>query len=233
MPKPREQHRADQRAAILEVARRLFAESGPEDVTMAEVASEAGVSRATVFNYFGSKHALIAGITEDVPRGYQTLLEDALAERETPVPALVRTLFDRMGSGIEADRRFHRAAFREIAKLSLGVDEGGPGQQAREANLERLLHLMTRGQARAELSGEHRPEDLASAFDALVFGTITHWLYDDASESLQARMARAAEIFLGGAGVGDGTAVSDARGRGRGLRPAPGRRAPPPKKIRR
>lgn len=195
----RPQRRADPRAGILEVARRLFAERGPDDVTVAEVAAEAGVARATVFNHFGSKHALIAGITEEVLRGYQQLLEDALRERDMPVPALVRTLFERMGTGIEEDRRFHRAVFREIAKLSLGVDEDGPGQVAREANLERLLHLMTRGQARGELTPQHRPEDLASAFDSLVFGTITHWLYDDASEPLAARMARAAEVFLGGA----------------------------------
>ena len=83
-----------------------------------------------MFNYFGSKHALIEGITEDVLRGYQTLLDGVLAEREAPVPTLLRTLLDLMAVGIEDDRRVHRAAFRQIATLSLGVDEGGPGQRA-------------------------------------------------------------------------------------------------------
>jgi hypothetical protein len=50
---------------------------------------------------------------------------------------------------------------------------------------------------RGDLVAGHRPEDLAAAFDSLVNGTITHWLYEDASESLAARMRRAAEIFLG------------------------------------
>lgn len=235
---PRAQRRADQRAVLLEAARQLFAERGPEEVTMAEVAAAAGVARATVFNYFGSKHALIEGITEDVLRGYQTLLEGVLAERNEPVPTLLRRLFDLMGVGIEHDRHFHRAVFREIAKLSLGIDEGGPGQRARELNLERLLHLMTRGQARGELSPDHRPEDLASAFDSLVFGTITHWLYDDASEPLQARMARAVEVFLAGAGTGTSDdrlhAAPSPAARGLRLRAvAPGLRAPPSKKTRR
>jgi len=100
---------------------------------MAEVAEAAGVARATVFNHFGSKHALIEGITEDVLGGYQTLLQGVLAERDAPVPSLVRRLFDLMGEGIEEDRRFHRAAFREIAKLSLGLDVGGPGQRLKRA----------------------------------------------------------------------------------------------------
>ena len=114
----------------------------------------------------------------------------------TPVPALIRSLYDFMGAGIEEQRRFHRAVFREIAKLSLGLDEGGPGQLARQAAVDLLEKLLLRGQARGELSSQHRASDLAAAFDSLLFGTITHWLYDDESESLRLRMRRAADIFL-------------------------------------
>ena len=191
----------DPRWRILESARELFAERGPDEVTMAEVARAAGVARATVFNHFGSKHALIEGITEGVLASYQEVLERAIADRETPTPDIVRTLFEYMGVGIEEDRRFHRAVFREIAKLGMGFDEGGPGQRARLANLEGMAQLMMRGQARGELTRAHRAEDLGSAFGSLINGTITHWLYDDASEPLPDRMRRAAEVFLDGASV--------------------------------
>lgn len=193
----------DPRGRILEAARQLFAERGPEDVTMAEVAQAAGVARATVFNHFGSKHALVEGITERVLASYQEVLESAIADRDTPTPDIVRTLFGYMGVGIEEDRRFHRAVFREIAKLGVGLDEGGPGQRARLANLDGMAQLMMRGQARGELTRKHRAEDLGSAFGALIYGTITHWLYDDASEPLPDRMGRAAEVFLDGACVRD------------------------------
>lgn len=189
----------DSRARILLAARELFAERGPDDVTMAEVAGAAGVARATVFNQFGSKHALIEGITEEVLAAYQALLDQAIADRETPTPEIVRTLFEYMGVGIEEDRRFHRAVFREIAKLGMGLDEGGPGQRARLANLAGMTQLMMRGQARGELTTAHRAEDLGSALGSLVYGTITHWLYDDSSEPLPERMRRAAEVFLDGA----------------------------------
>ena len=192
----RKQERGAQRARILESAGYLFSARGLDDVTMAEVASEAGVARATVFNHFGSKHALVEAITEDVLAYYQEMLENALANRETPVPVLILSLFELMGLGIEEDRRFYRSVFREIAKIRLGLDEGTPGQRAGRTAIERLVHLMTRGQARGEITCDHRPEDLASAFDSLVNGTITHWLYDDAAESLQLRMQRAAKVFL-------------------------------------
>lgn len=195
--------RQSPRKRILEAARHLFAERGSETVTMAEVAAAAGVARATVFNHFGSKHALLEGITEGVLAFYQVMLDEAVADRETPTPQLVRSLFDVMARGVEEDIRFHRAAFREIAKLSLGLDEGGPGQRARQANLEGMRQLMERGQLRGELTRKHRAEDLASAFGAQIYGTVTHWLYDDASESLPERMTRAAEVFLDGAAATD------------------------------
>ena len=169
----REQNRNDQRARIVEAARRLFARGSVDEVTMAEVAADAGVARATVFNHFGSKHALMEAITEDVIAHYQGMLRNALEDTTTSTPVLVRALFEQMGAGIEEDQRFYRGVFREIAKIRLGLDEGGLGEQAGRAALELLVKLLARGQERGDLSRALRAEDLASAFDSLVNGTIT------------------------------------------------------------
>ena len=201
----------DVRTRILAAAHRLFAARGAEDVTMAEVASKAGVARATVFNQFGSKHAVVEAITEDVLAGYVAILDAALADRDSAAPALIRSLFEQMGSGIEADRRFYRAVFREIAKITVGLEEGGVSQRVRQAALDRLIQLLTRGQARGEITRGLEPEDLARAFDSLVFGTITHWLYDDASDPLPKRMLRAADVFLGSVAMTPGPRPSKRR----------------------
>ena len=144
----REQRRRDQRQHIVDVARSLFAAEGADGVTMAEVAQAAGVARATVFNYFGSKHALIEGITEDVLEYYRIILDNALADERTPTPALLRAMFEVMGRGIEEDARFHRRVFREIAKIRLGLDPGSSAQCAAEQALARLVKLLARGQER-------------------------------------------------------------------------------------
>jgi AcrR family transcriptional regulator len=190
--------RADAQTTILEAARDLFAARGLHDVTMAEVAEAAGVARATVFNHFGSKHALVDAISAEVLQGYVLLLDGALADRRTPTPVLVRTLFEWIGRGIEENARFYRAIFRELAKVSLGLDEGSAAQQKRRDALALLLQLHTRGQARGDLVRTRTAEALASAFDSLVFGTVTHWLYEDSDEPLHARMQAAAEVLLGG-----------------------------------
>jgi AcrR family transcriptional regulator len=204
----RDRNRIEQRARILAAARRLFAAQGFDDVTVADVARSAGVARATVFNYFPSKHALVDAITEEVLDYYGRMLEQALADDESSTPALLRGLCDVMGRGIEQVHQFYRGVFREIAKLQVGLDEGGAAAAARELAVARLARLMARGQSCGEIAPGHRPEDLAYAFDSLVHGTIVNWLYDDPTKSLCDRMGMAAEIFLGG------VALDPAKGRG-------------------
>ncbi len=187
----------DTRARALRAAGALFSEHGFDEVTMAEIAERAGVARATVFNQFQSKHALVEAITEEVLSVYRDMLDQVLADEVTPAPDLLRSLFEEMGRGIEFDRRFFRGVFREIAKLQLGLDEGGPGQRANEANHGRLLRIIRRGQERGELNRTFAPEALATACTSLVNGTITHWLYEDASDPLAPRMVAAAEVLLG------------------------------------
>jgi AcrR family transcriptional regulator len=161
------------------------------------VAELAGVARATVFNHFGSKRALVEAITESVFDFYAGMLERALADPHTSTPTLVRALFDTMGFGIEQFHGFYRGVFREIMKMQVGLDEGGAAAGARDRAHERLGRLIARGQERGDLSRAFATADLVTAFDSLANGTINHWLYDDTSGSLRERMRRAAEVFLG------------------------------------
>ncbi len=197
----RDQNRQAQRERILDAARSLFGSRGFEVVTMADVADQAGVARATVFNHFGSKGALVESITESVLDYWSGMLERALADEKTSTPTLVRALFDHMGAGIQQFHGFYRGVFREIMKLQVGLQEGGGAARARLRALERLERLLARGQERGELSRDLSPDALACAFDSLANGTINHWLYDDTSGSLRERMRAAAKVFLGVVGA--------------------------------
>ena len=123
--------------------------------------------------------------------GYEAILDKALADRNTPVPVLVRKLFEVMGNAIEEGGSFYRTVFREISRIGVGLEESGPSEQARHRVVGLVVHLLTRGQARGELDPKLDPDDLATAFDSLVFGTLSHWLYADPSRSLRERMLAA------------------------------------------
>jgi AcrR family transcriptional regulator len=55
---------AQVRAALVAAATDLFAERGPANVTVREVASRAGVNHGLVHYYFGSKPALLAAVLD-------------------------------------------------------------------------------------------------------------------------------------------------------------------------
>jgi AcrR family transcriptional regulator len=188
--------RDDQRQRVLDVAGDLFAERGFDDVTMADIATGANVARATVFNYFGSKYALVETLTETVLEVFRAMLDLALADETTPTPDVVRRLFEEMGAGIESQRSFFRGVFREIARIQLGLDESAVAKRANDEAHARLLRLVERGQARGDLNRELDADAMARAFQSLVNGTITGWLYDDDTESLVERMRVAADVFL-------------------------------------
>lgn len=188
--------RMDARARIQQAAHALFSERGHDEVTMSDVARAAGVARATVFNHFGSKRALLESMTEGVLDLYYDLLQSGLAEEERSTASIIRHLFVVMGYGIESERRFHRSVFREITRLSVGLEEEGPGLEARRRNHLALTRLIARGQERGEISKAHTPDALANAFASMVSGTVTQWLFAADDQPLLERMRDAADIFL-------------------------------------
>jgi len=63
--KPVREGQAHKRAAILAAARDLFVGSGVERTSMDAVAARAGVSKRTVYDYYGDKRRLLLGVVEN------------------------------------------------------------------------------------------------------------------------------------------------------------------------
>lgn len=71
--------RSDARAsreALVTAARELFAERGPDGLTIVEVARSAGLNRSTAYQHFGSREELTQAVAED----FAQELRDLLAE---------------------------------------------------------------------------------------------------------------------------------------------------------
>src|SRR5512146_1510599 len=92
----RERKKRLTRAAIFDAARRLFAERGFDDVTVAEIADAANISVKTLFSYVRSKEELVFG---DGPTVLDAVLAAVRDRRigQTPLVAVARALLEAAG----------------------------------------------------------------------------------------------------------------------------------------
>ncbi len=79
---PRAPHgRAEMEQALLAAGRRLFAQHGPNGVSVRELAAAAGVNHGLVHRYFGSKDGLLGAVLDDLAHRIAATVQD----RERPV----------------------------------------------------------------------------------------------------------------------------------------------------
>jgi AcrR family transcriptional regulator len=125
----RERKKQRTRGLIAETAWRLFATRGFEPVTVAEIAAEAEVSQATVFNYFPTKEDLVF----DRMEAFEEQLLTAIRERpkgESIVEAFGRFAIQPRGFLADDDARATEG-MREAARIITG----SPALLARERQI--------------------------------------------------------------------------------------------------
>lgn len=128
-PGLRERKKQQTRQLLERTARRMFAERGFEQVSVAEIARAADVSEATVFNYFLTK--------EDLVYGRMQTFEDELLQaiRERPAGEPVLAAFGRF---VLEPRGFLAATDAGAAEELAGVSRmiaSSPALLAREAQI--------------------------------------------------------------------------------------------------
>ncbi|TIH37420.1 TetR/AcrR family transcriptional regulator [Subtercola vilae] len=77
---------AQKRSAILLAARALFLSDGFDRTSMDLVAAEAGVSKRTVYDYYGDKRTLLAAVVDHTVEALSTAVQRAIDENLVVVP---------------------------------------------------------------------------------------------------------------------------------------------------
>jgi AcrR family transcriptional regulator len=142
----RERRQQRQRAELVSAGMRLFAEQGFDATTVDEVAEAAGVSRRTLFRYFGSK----GDIVMEWARGTTAVLTAALRARppaEEPLSSL-HAAFIAMCASISGSAEHSRHIRSVIVMI----------EQSPSVRPYRLLKHARWEDALAELLVERQPE---------------------------------------------------------------------------
>ena len=126
------------REQVIDVARRLFGERGTTDVSMDEIAVEAGVARSTVYVYFANRDELLRACLKGM---HNQLLDDiALTWEQGADPARrLERLIEGMLERIDADPAFFRLALVAQGSVSQGGEAVGTELAQIGLNIARLI----------------------------------------------------------------------------------------------
>jgi AcrR family transcriptional regulator len=109
------------RDQVIDVARRLFGERGTTDVSMDEIAAEAGVARSTVYVYFANRDELLCACLK---RMLDQLLERIAEDwdRDTEPRARLRILIEGMFERLDDNPAFFRLALIGQGSVAVGSE---------------------------------------------------------------------------------------------------------------
>lgn len=142
------EHRELTRRALFAALDRLMRERGFDAVSLAEIATEAGVGRTSVYNHFADKESLLLGFIEQETADFTDALTERLAGIEDPVEQL-RTY---VSEQLRLDLSYHSApgpALREIIS-----NDAAASLRGHVARVEVLLREILASARAQELIGE-------------------------------------------------------------------------------
>jgi AcrR family transcriptional regulator len=129
----RERKKRETRRAINLAALDLVEEKGFATVTTEEIATRAGVSARTFFNYFPSKEAAVIGTTAEELESYAEQLEE-VRDGETPLDSLRRIL-----AGMLAPASVDRELRARRRRILLGEPALAPALVGNNIRIENAL----------------------------------------------------------------------------------------------
>lgn len=151
----REVIRDFRRDQVIDVARRLFGERGTTDISMDEIASEAGVARSTVYVYFANRDELLRACLQRMHEQLTEGIAQTWVQEAEPALRLER-LIEEMLARVDDSPSFFRLALVTQGTPARGAEAVGNELALISLSIARLIRdLVLEGIER----GVFRPMD--------------------------------------------------------------------------
>lgn len=192
-PPPRPSSRALLPAHIGRVAALLIASRGYDSVTMEQVASQACVSKRTLYKYFPAKEALLehvleAALAADLSR------RDFSAHERSGFRAGITALLHDSARWCEQ----HADVLLPYIRYKFATFDPSAATEQDRGLLPVWTALIDSAQQQGELASTRRPEQLAIYFHYLYLGALMRWL-SEPGITLREEFDTVVELFIDGA----------------------------------
>jgi AcrR family transcriptional regulator len=182
------------RDQVIDVARRLFGDRGTTDVSMDEIASEAGVARSTVYVYFANRDELLRACLQRMHEQLTEGIAQTWVQETEPAVRLER-LIEEMLARVDDSPAFFRLALVTQGTPVRGAEAVGSELALISLSIARLIRdLVVEGIER----GVFRPMDPDRATTLIgqqVYGAMAVRA-EDPAPMLRAEAAAEAALFI-------------------------------------
>ena len=190
-------HMAENRARILQAARRLIARRGVAGMTLRDLAAEALVSVPTVYNLIGGKAQLLEALMAD------TFARVAARLAAAPDGGVVDRALALCEAGVEetlAEPKY----FRELVHAFLCSEETTPLRRETDArNVAMMAAVLRAGRAAGELADWVDPDTVAALLWSTYVATMLRWAAGELTDAqLRSAVVYGLSIILLGSARG-------------------------------
>jgi AcrR family transcriptional regulator len=195
----REKHKRQTQIDITKAAMALFAERGFENVPVESICEQAGISRATFFNYFPQKDMILDAVGSSRIEAMRSLLDDQLGRRHKVKLRHVIALFQAFCEENEDMGLGGRGLLLQVLMRSISR---APHIELRKQFTAALAQVLEQVRSNGTLEGD--PKVVAETMFSLYMGTTFEWLMDSAlgpgwlTKTIKARLQVAADGFAAG-----------------------------------
>jgi TetR/AcrR family fatty acid metabolism transcriptional regulator len=188
------------RDQVVDVARRLFGERGTTDVSMDDIAAQAGVARSTVYVYFANRDELLRACLKGM---HDQLLEDIAEswEQDAEPAHRLERLIEGMLERIDDDPAFFRLALMTQGAVAQGGEAVGTELALIGLNIARLMRdLYVDGVS----SGDFRdgdPDEAVSLIGQQIYGAMAVRAGEPLPRPASEAAARTCDFILNGLGA--------------------------------
>lgn len=159
--------------AILQAAARAIGRHGPQGLTLAAVAQEAGLSPATLVQRFGSKRGLLLALASHSAETVRVPFQRAREAHDSPLEAL-RAAVVALSEGVSTPEELANSLGFLQLDLTDPEFRGHAAEHARRTR-EEIADLLTAAAAAGELVAEADAGRLARAVQVTYNGVLILW----------------------------------------------------------